>query len=72
MAEFNYDYLVYVNPWPLTSGLDILEVVSELTLDQIESALDGNDWLQLESPSGKKCSVKSTHVWRVTEAGFGD
>ena len=71
MAEYNYDYRVFVNPWPSRGGLDVIEVVSELTLDQIESALDGNDWIQLTDPSGNVCSVRSTHVWRVAEAGFG-
>ena len=72
MADYNYDYIVFVNPWPTTAGLDTIQVVSELTLAQIEDAVAGYDWIELVDPGGKKCRVRSAHVWRVAEAGFGD
>ena len=68
---WDYDYLIYCTPSQEGHKLDSLEAVTELTIAQIQSAIAGNDWIEVTDKLGLTCAVRTDHIWRVAEAGYG-
>ena len=68
---WDYDYLIYCTPSQDGHSLDRLEAVTDLTIEQIQAAVAGNDWIEVVDKLGKTCAVKTAHIWRVADAGYG-